>query len=337
MTFKTWLRLAVSAALIAGQTLWAMDDFDAEVEESMFESDAASEVSKVQRARAEKESAETARLKAEATRAKAQALEKQKHALSEVQMAEKEIKDQRDQQVKAKQDKVAMDKAVASAEAKLKGAQWAVNKLKGENEALAKLRQEQVLKLTALEEHIRLISAENKKLQEQMEAAKKEFDKGKLEIKAGEQRLEKAKVEEARKRAQIQQQIENYKMLHRGNKEKLAKLEEQVAEKNRSAAKMDAEVKVAESETRASEMALRAAQSRLAKTPLMRETASGPGDAGSKKVLRTDCRAYERADEKSKILGMKRAGTGLAVSPQGSWMVYRLKDNRAVYLNRSCF
>lgn len=372
---------------------FAEDDFDAEVEESMAETDATTVQAKWARERQIKEANEAARLKREGEASKAVTISKLKQAEKELADAERETKRLQAEQAQHKKEKAANDKAVAAADKKLKTQIAKVDKLKGENEALRKLREEQTAKLADLALKTKDAETATVKLKEQVEVSKAEFQKSKADEKSAQERLKIAESERAKKQIAVQAEVERLRAQHMENKRKTEVIEADIRAKRQGLSKMEEEVKIAEAEVKAGEARMKDSEDRLTG---MREKADqreaeltarkgaveqtiesraaqeaiqkikqaevdqrlqrAPADSGagsgnmqvslhgggaqlasSRMTLSKDCRVYERPDGKSKVLGVKRAGSALSGQTGTNWVAFKTKDARTLYMPKGCF
>lgn len=257
------LMLVASVGLIAPQGGWCSEDFDTEVEESMAEMDATSAQAKVMRARQEKEEAEAERQKKEAQKMKAAADARHKQTEAELVSLEKDIKSSRAEQAQAKKEKAAAEKQIARDEAKLKEGMAFLAKLRAENEALRKLRDEQIAKIEAVNMKTKDTQAGAAREQLALDTGKKEFEKGKLDLKAAQERLVKAEAENNKKKAELIAQLEQLKAQHKANKDKTDVTEKEILDKRRTLSKKEEEVKMAETEVQAGEGRMKDAEDRL--------------------------------------------------------------------------
>ncbi len=262
------LVLGLGLCLAFSTVVNADDDFDAEVEESMAERDATTAQARAMKLRAEREEAEAEARKKEAQKMKAAADARHKQAEIELVQLDQDIKASRAEQEQSKKEKAAAEKSIAKHEAKLKEGMALLQKLRGENEALRKLRDEQVAKIAAIDQKTTETEEGSKMAQLALENGKQEFEKGKLDLKAAQDRLSLAGA--------------------------TVSGEQHMKVKPRA-------------------------------------------PASAKMTMSKECGVFEKADAESKMLGKKKAGTVLNGRVSGDWVGYTLKDQRVVYVQKSCF
>jgi chromosome segregation ATPase len=312
--------------LLLGSTWTSVraDDFEAEAEDVMLESDATSEAAKQAKDRAAREKQELDKAKREAEGMKMRAEIRKRHSGEELADAEKEeraLRAERDKNVKMK---IAAEKEIAVMEAKLKAGLEKRNKTKGELEAIKQLREEQKKKISDLNKQIIETKAANKNLVEEVAAAKAEYEKGRIEDKKAQSELEKAKVDSAKKKQQLETQIQQWKSQYKASKDRTAASEAQARQIQMDLAKKEEQAKYAESEVKAQ---------------MNREAAVPHRSAASANhyTLSKECSVYEKPDMASKVLGKKKAGSSFSGEASGEFVGFRLKDHRTVYVSKSCF
>ena len=222
---KKTLGLSLILLFLGSPGLFANEDFDAEVEESMAESDANSVQAHWAKQRAIKEQEEAERLKREGAVVKANAKVKLKKSARELANAEVRINAAKVEQAKHRKERAAVEKQVAVAEAKLKTALAKLQKVKAENSVIAKARDDQQRKLAQLNKERKNVDANTAKLNRQIAQGKKDIARAKAETAAAELKLKNARAEQAKRKMQANSQTETLKAIHRENNKKLEEAE----------------------------------------------------------------------------------------------------------------
>lgn len=329
MTYIFGLALTVAPAISFAGTA---EDFDAEVEDSMAETDATAAHAQLQREREDREAREAERLREEGKRSKAAADERRRQVTKELIGLEHDILAHLNEQAAHKKSIARDQKSIAEHEVRLKKSQDRLAKLKAENEALQKVRDDQASKIAQLNVKITDTAAETKKVAMTLEEGKKGFAKGQAEHKEAIAKLKSAEREQAATKVRTVAQLQRLREMNRLYKEKTERLNAETKTRQQAMKRMEGSVRSAQAEVdkSAAEADAVAAKSQSATS---RAPASAPAVQTSFK-LKKDCRVFDAPN--GKVLGTKKVGGSFIGKADASWISFVAKDKRTVFIPKSC-
>lgn len=353
---------------VGGSWAWAdLTDVETDVEELTADSMAYEEQSRLSNERAILEKEETERAARLAYKAKGQAAEKRKKAAKDLEISEREIQALKAERTQWNKEKKAAEVEIKKLEKDLRVTAVALDKARLATQDTKAQRDQLVARNQKLASDLELAKNDLKLGEEKLAKVKAEYAEKKAQNETLLAQYKSDYKSMRSKTAVIDAEI-------RSRRTELQKLSEEVRiaeeEVEESGSRMrDAESRLADlrertkgqdAELERRKLAARdTLQSREAKEALLkveytktrgelppsRDLASASKNPVTVQLrpslaslrMARDCRMFERPDGKSKVLGVKKAGTKLSGTKGKQWVQVPLKGNKNAYVAKGCF
>lgn len=293
------------AHLILGGSVYAqdMDSVDADVEESVLDSDATSLQAKMLKERQKRLIQENAKSQKEAEALKQKASIKQKEAAQRLKITSIEVEKLAQEQQRLNGEIKAAEVKIAKSELIMKNAEAKLNRAKADVEAGTKLKEDRLRKVKLVQDSIAKIRVEQSQTQSQISQTKSEFDKLKVQMAQNEQRLQKAKAEALLKRSQLQEKWAKLKSEKAKSSRKLNVMEAEIGKIKTDINSLEDLIKTAQASKQSSEYKLQESGEELRKLRLRSKLQQGElqDKQSFLKSERFD-KSFSRSDEASEVL-----------------------------------
>lgn len=240
-----------------------MGEIEADVEETISDSEAAKAQAQETKDRAVKEKEETAVARHQAEKARQVAAGKKQEAGKELKRLDKEIQGYKNEQAQLKAQLEKHNHDISHSETSIQDGQARAEKTKSALQALQGLRSEKIVKIAELTKKQGEVTAETMALNQQVTEAKADFDKSHADEKAATKKLAKLKSAQAQRKAVVDAQVAKLKASNKVTQDKVAAIENEIRQSRQKVGKLDDEVKAAEGEVQTSDARLQEAKERL--------------------------------------------------------------------------
>lgn len=339
---KHFVFLLLMSAIYAAPKGHAQDigEIDADVEESISDSEAAKAQAKEAKERRDKERADTVQMRKEAEKLRAAAAAKKDEARGQLRKLDEEYRAFKTEQTTLTKHMEKYNKDIAYAETSIQNAQAKNEKKKGEIAALQQLKSEKLAKVAELDKKHKETALETTTINQSLALAKADLAKATTQEKAASAKLEALRQEQARQKAAVAAQVQALKVKYKASQDKTTTIENQIRALREKTAQSDTETKMAESEVQQADARLKDAQERLADVSQRSaekeaELAKRKADANSK--LHSSARESEEArlkmDQAKAEQSLNRA---MAASDTAPLHVQMQNKSSKMTLNKDC-
>lgn len=311
-------------------------DMDADVEETMFESEASSRQAQMMETRLKRDRIETQKAQQKAQSFKAQVLAKQKAADMKIKDTDQKIQKLQADQLIARQQIKKSGEEIAVMEANLKKSQGKLNSTLRDQQTLLQMKREMLAKKAQLSAQLNKVRNDQVRAQRHTVVAEAEMRKIRSDLKKLEADVQNAEAEKQQADSRL-----------RDAKERLLALREEAKtrEAQMLARKTSAEdfVQARASRDIIMQLEQRKYERAVERTPASQRplevalipTAIAHGKA-PRKVLIRDCQVFDQPNRSAKVMGLKRAGSTLAYSKTNKdWFSVHMA-NKTMFVKSTC-